>query len=149
MGSRNALGFDFYATVADQVYGGVADEDTIVSRAVLETRGEILTYGGEPIIAYYSSTCGGRTAAVEEVWPYRTGRPYLKSRSDMMPDGRTAYCQESSRYRWNVTWTGDSLRHVLENTLGTRARNPQFRIQRISDVRITGTTPSGRAEATR
>jgi stage II sporulation protein D len=147
MGSRNALGFDFYATVADQVYGGVTGEDTVVSRAVLETRGEIITYQGEPIIAYYSSTCGGRTAAVPEVWPWRNGRPYLKSRSDMAPDGQTAYCQPSNRYRWNVSWSGDSLRHVLQNTLGTRAGNPDFRINRIDDVRITGTTESGRAEA--
>jgi stage II sporulation protein D len=147
MGSRNALGFDFYATVADQVYGGVTGEDTMVSRAVRETRGEIITYQGEPIIAYYSSTCGGRTAAVPEVWPWRNGRPYLKSRSDMMPDGQTAYCQSSNRFRWNVSWTGDSLRHVLQQTLGTRAGNPSFRINRIDDVRITGTTESGRAEA--
>ncbi|HET9438675.1 MAG TPA: SpoIID/LytB domain-containing protein [Longimicrobiales bacterium] len=147
MGSRNALGFDFYATVADQVYGGASGEDSMVSRAVLETRGEIITHQGEPIIAYYSSTCGGRTAAVSEVWPWRNGKPYLQSRSDMMPDGQTAYCGTSNRYRWNVTWSGDSLRHVLEQTLGTRAKNPQLRIARIDDVRITGTTPSGRAEA--
>ncbi len=147
MGSRNALGFDFYATVADQVYGGASGEDSIASRAVMETRGEIITYQGEPIIAYYSSTCGGRTAAVPEVWPWRNGHPYLQGRSDMTPDGQTAYCQTSNRYRWNVTWPGDSLRHVLEKTLGTRANNPQFRITRIDDVRITGTTPSGRAEA--
>jgi stage II sporulation protein D len=147
MGSRNALGFDFYATVADQVYGGTAREDTMITRAVLETRGEIIAYKGEPIIAYYSSTCGGRTAAVAEVWPWRTGRPYLQSRSDMMPDGQTAYCQGSNRYRWNVTWTADSLRHVLQTTLGRRANNPNFRIQQIDNVQITGTTPSGRAEA--
>ncbi len=147
MGSRNALGFDFYATVADQVYGGASGEDSVVSRAVQETRGEILTYRGQPIIAYYSSTCGGRTARVEEVWPWRNGQPYLQSRSDMMPDGQTGYCRESNRYRWNVGWTADSLRHVLEHTLGERMGNPQFRIQSITDVRITGTTPSGRAEA--
>ena len=147
MGSRTALGFDFYATVADQVYGGASGEDSIASRAVRETRGEILTYRGEPIIAYYSSTCGGRTSAVPEVWPWRESKPYLQSRSDMAPDGQTAYCQGSSRYRWAVSWTGDSLRHVLQQTLGTRMNNPQFAIKEITDVRITGTTPSGRAEA--
>jgi stage II sporulation protein D len=147
MGSRNALGFDFYSTVADQVYGGITGEDTMVSRAVRETRGEIITYQGEPIIAYYSSTCGGRTAAIAEVWPWRNGRPYLQSRSDMTPDGQTAYCQSSNRFRWKVTWSEDSLRHVLQNTLGGRLNNPDFRIQRIDNVQVTGTTPSGRAEA--
>lgn len=147
MGSRNALGFDFYSTVADQVYGGATGEDTLVTRAVRETRGEIIAYQGEPIIAYYSSTCGGRTAAVDEVWPWRNGRPYLQSRSDLTPDGQTAYCQGSNRYRWNVTWSGDSLRHVLQQTLATRANNPQLAINRVEDLRITGTTPSGRAQA--
>jgi stage II sporulation protein D len=147
MGSRNALGFDFYATVADQVYGGASGEDSVVTRAVLETRGEIISYKGEPIIAYYSSTCGGRTSAVPEVWPWRNGRPYLQSRSDMTPDGQTAYCQSSNRYRWNVTWTADSLRHVLQTTIGRRTNNPNFRIQQIENVQITGKTPSGRAEA--
>ncbi len=147
MGSRNALGFDFYATVADQVYGGASGEDSLITRAVMDTRGQIITYRGEPIIAYYSSTCGGRTAAVAEVWPWRNGQPYLQSRSDMAPDGQTAYCQQSNRYRWAVSWSGDSLRHVLQQTLGTRANNPQFRINEINDIRITGTTPSGRAEA--
>ncbi len=147
MGSRNALGFDFYATVADQVYGGASGEDTMVSRAVMETRGEIITYQGEPIIAYYSSTCAGKTAAVPEVWPWRNGQPYLKSRSDMRPDGQSAYCDASNRYRWTVTWSEDSLRHVLQTTIGGRLNNPNFRIERINDIRITGTTESGRAEA--
>jgi stage II sporulation protein D len=147
MGSRNALGFDFYATVADQVYGGASGEDTLVSRAVMETRGEIISYQGEPIIAYYSSTCGGRTSAVPEVWPWRNSKPYLKSRSDMMADGQTAYCQSSNRFRWTVTWSEDSLRHVLQNTIGGRLNDQSFRIDRIDDVRITGTTESGRAEA--
>lgn len=147
MGSRNALGFDFYATVADQVYRGALGEDTMVSRAVRETRGEIMTYEGEPIIAYYSSTCGGRTASIPEVWPWRTAKPYVQSRSDLMPDGKTAYCNFSNRFRWTVTWEADSLRHVLQTTLGRRTNNPQLRINRVEDVRITGTTPSGRAEA--
>ena len=87
MGSRDALGFDFYATVADQVYGGTSGEDSVTSRAVRETRGEILTHAGQPIIAYYSSTCGGHTADANESWPWRTPQPYLKGRRDMDGNG--------------------------------------------------------------
>ena len=147
MGNRDALGFDFYATVADQVYGGASGEDTMVTRAVMETRGEIITYKGTPIIAYYSSTCGGRTSEVTESWPWRGPQPYLKSRSDMMPDGQTAYCQSSNRFRWKEAWPGDSLQHVLQTTLRRRLNNPQFRISRIDNIEITGKTPSGRVEA--
>ena len=37
LGRREALGFDVFATVQDQVYGGVGDEYDLVSRAVRET----------------------------------------------------------------------------------------------------------------
>ncbi|MGE5508149.1 MAG: stage II sporulation protein D [Chitinophagales bacterium] len=48
-----------------------------VARAVFETRGQILTYQGKPIVAVYHSTCGGRTENAEEVWG--TYVPYLRS----------------------------------------------------------------------
>lgn len=48
-----------------------------VTEAVAATRGEILTYGGQPIVALYSSTCGGRTENSEDVWG--TYVPYLRS----------------------------------------------------------------------
>ena len=51
-------------------------------------------YQGAPILAYYHSTCGGRTAAVEEVWE-AAPVPYLKSVSDEVPGvkgrGKTAH----------------------------------------------------------
>lgn len=48
-----------------------------VARAVETTRGEILTYDGQPIAALYSSTCGGRTENSEDV--FGTYVPYLRS----------------------------------------------------------------------
>ena len=54
MNRWGAQGFDFVATVQDQVYGGVGSEDSVTSRAVRETAGEILTYDNKPILAYYS-----------------------------------------------------------------------------------------------
>jgi len=48
-----------------------------ISRAVIETAGEILTYDGEPITATFFSTSNGFTENSEDYWenPY----PYLKS----------------------------------------------------------------------
>lgn len=146
MNGRGSLGFDFYATVADQVYGGTSGEDSVVSRAVRETRGEIITHAGRPIMAYYSSTCGGHTADVNESWPWRPPQPYLKGRPDT-DDAGEAYCKTSSRFRWTNAWRGDSLRMVLQQTLSTRLRNPNFRITKVEDVRVTGHSNSGRAEA--
>jgi stage II sporulation protein D len=145
MGSKNALGFDFYATVADQVYTGTSGEDSVVTRAVRETRGEIISYKGTPIIAYYSSTCGGHTADANESWPWRPPQPYLVGKPDLDANGE-AFCKTSNRFRWAVSWSGDSLRNILQNTMRERLRNPNLRIERIEDIRVVDTTKSGRVE---
>ena len=145
LGGRESLGFDFYATVADQVYGGSSSEDAVVSRAVRETRGEILTYEGSPILAYYHSTCGGRTAAIDEVWT-SPPIPYLVSVSDRVgEDGEAYYCEISNRFRWSERWSADELREMLTESLELRGAP----IRHVEAVEVTGRTPSGRAEALR
>src|SRR3970282_740777 len=53
LGRRADLGFDLWATVEDQVYGGTARENAQSDRALRETRGEILLCEGQPIRALY------------------------------------------------------------------------------------------------
>ena len=143
MGGRSNRGFDFFATVADQVYGGAADEDPIVSRAVRETRGEILTHAGRPILAYYSSTCGGRTAAIEDSWPWRAPLPYLRSVSDAVPGTDAHYCDGSSRFRWQQSWTREELLDVLGETLRAYAGGASA-ASGVTDVRLTDDNASRR-----
>lgn len=148
LGSRELHGFDVFATVEDQVYGGAEAEDTVASRAVRETRGEVVTYRGSPILAYYHSTCGGRTAAVEEVWPLPP-QPYLKSVSDAVGRSGRYYCDFSNRFRWSVTWSGSELLAVLARTLVGVAGAPPESVRRITNVAVTGRTRSERVEAVR
>lgn len=145
LGGRESLGFDFYATVMDQVYGGVADEDSIVSRAVRETDGEILTYNGAPILAYYSSTCGGQTAAIEDSWTNRQPLPYLRSVSDRIPGTDEYYCSTSNRFNWTTRWTRAQLLDVLGETLRAHTRGAVQAISRVDEVRLVGRNASGRA----
>jgi len=138
-----AQGFDLYATVADQVYGGAASETPEGRAAVDATRGWILTYGGVPIDAFFYSTCGGRTADGTEVFR-AADRPYLRSVADVADDG-TAYCSISPRFRWHEEWTGEALRATLRRTLpaaggGTTASD----VSEVRDVRVSYRTPSGR-----
>ncbi len=117
----------------------------MVGRAVRETRGEIVTYDGAPIQAYYHSTCGGRTAAIDEVWR-SPPLPYLKSVSDRVEGREDAYyCEISNRFRWSERWTGERLREILSRTLTAGGD----RVRRIEAIEATGRTPSGRAEALR
>lgn len=144
MNGRASLGFDFFATVQDQVYGGTADEDSIVSRAVRETAGEILTHNGRPILAYYSSTCGGRTASIEDSWAGRAPLPYLRSVSDRIPGTDRHYCDSSSRFRWQNEWTRDQLLAVLGETLRAHTGGAVQSVRRVSDVRIAERNASER-----
>ena len=146
----DAQGFDLYATVADQVYGGAASETPEGRAAVEATRGRILTYGGTPIDAFFYSTCGGRTADGTEVFR-AADRPYLRSVADVADDG-VAYCSISPRFRWHEEWTGEALRATLQQTLAAEARaaggaggsDGAPRVSEVRDVRVTYRTPSGR-----
>lgn len=141
LGVRKSLGFDFHATVQDQVYGGVLDEDSIVTRAVRETAGRIVTYRGQPILAYYSSTCGGHTANIEDAWPWREPVPYLRSVSDRNAATGEDYCSFSNRFRWTTRWTRARLNEVLGRTLVQKgAASP---VRRIEGVEIAARSPSG------
>jgi stage II sporulation protein D len=71
-------GFDLLPTTRSQVYRGLTSETSLTSRAVEETRGVIATYKGEPINALYTSTCGGRTEDVENI--FNEAVPYLRGR---------------------------------------------------------------------
>jgi len=81
LGRRAPLGFDLWASVEDQVYGGTARENEQSNRALRATAGEVLLSEGTPIRALYSSACGGRTSNVEDVWPW-PWTPYLRSVRD-------------------------------------------------------------------
>lgn len=76
--AAKAIGAHICATDACQVYIGLAKErqdkgDRWV-QAVDSTRGQVILYRGEPILAQYSSSNGGRSVA--------GGRPYLKAAND-------------------------------------------------------------------
>ena len=60
--------------------------------AVNSTKGEIITYEGEPINAFFHSNSGGETEAPIDVWG-GSGYPYLQSVST---SGEDAYSQYSS-----------------------------------------------------
>jgi stage II sporulation protein D len=134
-------GFDLYATVAEQVYGGAERETPEGNDAVTATRGRILTYDGQPIDAFFYSTCGGRTADGTEVFR-GADRPYLRSLPDVADDG-TAYCSISPRFRWRETWSGDELRAILRQTLPTLGVS-SGEADDVTDLRVAYRTPSGR-----
>jgi stage II sporulation protein D len=83
LGHRGAEGYDLVADSRAQVYGGVAAEREVTTRAIEETRGVAAVFPNEdgrltPIQALYTANCGGRTENNEEVFGGKA-LPYLRS----------------------------------------------------------------------
>jgi len=104
------------ATDADQVYGGADGRYEQARRIVAETRGTILETGGQPLCAYFMSTCGGATIDGAAIFPGATR------------DGLVAvpcnWCRASPKYRWTRTLALSDL----ERRLGVSANS----IERIA-----------------
>ncbi|MDO8500731.1 MAG: SpoIID/LytB domain-containing protein [Gemmatimonadaceae bacterium] len=158
MAESGSRGFDMFASVQDQVYGGVDAEKPISDAAVESTRGMVLRYGGRIINTPYHSTCGGSTAEVQEVWWRQPNQPYLRPVSDRIPGTDSYYCDPSPRFRWTATFEGDQLQSTLEKYLGsvTAGSEPsvsanssaaRLSLGRITGLRIQGRTASDRIAA--
>lgn len=115
---RRGLGYDICATVACQVFHG---RDVVEgpfgerwAAAVAATAGEVLAYEGDPILARYSSSSGGRTQDNEEVFPREGPRPYLKGVDD-------PYDEVSPLHRWTTRFTREEFDALLarSESLGT------------------------------
>jgi stage II sporulation protein D len=117
--------FDVYRDSRSQVYAGVAAETPVTNDAVSSTTGEVLSYEGRIVTAYYDSDAGGRTAAVEDVYTGRSPEPYLVSVSD-------PYDSLSPYRHWRLALTAERLSSRLGSV--------------IEDVRVTH-APSGVATA--
>jgi stage II sporulation protein D len=133
--------YDVTSTVLNQVYKG-RNADQIVSAAVAATNGEILTYDGSPIIAYYHSTSVGRTELPEEV--FGKSYPYLKSVP--APDNPSPYTMWTRRMSLAEIGEATGVTHlkdivILSHTATGRVRdlslvsNPGTRELKATELR--------------
>jgi SpoIID/LytB domain protein len=98
--------FDVLPDTSDQVYGGIRAERRETNLAVGATAGRVLTWNGQIVEAFYSSSSGGRTASSADVF----GRPlpYLVPVSD-------PYDAISPYHRWRpLAFTIDALAAHLQ-----------------------------------
>ncbi len=112
-----------------------------VVAAVNETAGQIITYNGSPIVAAYSSCCGGYTASAYEVWG-GTGYPYWQPVYDDA-------CAPSSHHDWDVSFTWPEFEAIINSRSETAVgelygfvildRGPSGR---VTKVRLEGSAGS-------
>ncbi len=99
--------YDVEANTNDQAYtGGMIVP--IAAEAARTTRGQVITYNGGLIRAYYSSTCGGRPASAAYAWPKVAGTEFNNAKP-LQGKVRQAPCKDSKWYRWSVTRDDDEL----------------------------------------
>jgi stage II sporulation protein D len=143
--------FDVRTDVRDQVYGGVRKVEDIAGRVVDDTKGLILTYNSEPASVFYSSTCGGKTEDVENVFG-NVSIPYLKS----ITDGHPPYCSASPRASWEERFTGERIVNLLRQggkinqgdyTLSGIKINSRFRSGKINEIEFLLNKKSGGKES--
>jgi stage II sporulation protein D len=134
-GSYGSRGYDLKPTVASQVYKGAAAETSLSNAAVNATRGQVVTYNGKVIRAYFHASAGGYTESADAVWG--ESLPYLRP----VPD----FDQRSPRYTWQRSYSADEIKNGLSKIgqdVGDVIRiEPLQRAYsgRVTRVRVTGT----------
>ncbi len=131
LGRHGAQGFDLCASVHCQVYGGTTKEHPQCNKAVDETRGEILTYLGKAVEAYFHSNCGGTTEKVNLVWGL-IDKPFL-------PRKKCSFGTGDSRYNWRQSFSKREILELLKAKTSVRGSE-------IEAIRIKTASPSGRAQ---
>lgn len=107
LGQFRALGYDLVDTPRSQLYMGMSAEHPLSTRAVEETAREVILHKGELINALYTSTCGGMTENVENVFSGRP-TPYLKSTE----------CTYEKQAEWLIEgWKGPAVIAAAERNI--------------------------------
>jgi len=145
-GQYEEKGFDLLPGVMDQVYRGMTREDSVANRAITATHGIVMMAQGNLIEAYYSSTCGGHTSRIEEVWD-KPAEIYLVGGYDRAASGGGAFCSQSKHFRWSEAWSGVEIEQVLQQTLPRELEWPaDSTMGSLVDLRILGRDSSGRVQ---
>jgi stage II sporulation protein D len=127
---RLDLPYHMESTVLDQVYHGVEREHPDAIRAVLETRGVVLSHAKRPVQAYFHASCGDHTESAAEGWG--TDLPYL-------PGSPCGACTMATRYRWAASIPRAKLDAAFNPLLG----------ERVEKITIVDKTKTGRVKTVR
>ncbi len=127
--ARRGAAYQLESSVMDQVYDGADAEDGRAAYGVRETAGQVLTYDGKIIQAFYHSNCAGHTESSRNVWglsiPYLQGVP-------------CRYCSESNPIKWDVNLTMRKVESAL--------RSAGYPVSGLKELRVRGRNQSGRVQ---
>jgi len=103
-GKSSGKTYDVVSTTTSQVYRGFDVEAIESNSAVDATHGQVITYNGKLIVAYFHSSSGGHTEDAKNVWS--ADLPYLKGAPDRFSDN-------SPGGTWEFVLSNESLKNRL------------------------------------
>lgn len=128
--------YDVTNDIYSQVYGGRDSERYRTDLAVDHTRGQVLTYHGQIIPAYFHATCGGLTEDARELWDHLPDIPPLRG----VPDG---FCKDSPHMHWKKNFRLKDIQNALNlhgykvGTVKDMSIIDRDRSDRIDHLKIT------------
>ena len=122
---------------AREKWGGDYDPwEARIEQAVAETDGQVVLYGGQPILAVFHSSSAGKTAAAEDVWS--GSLPYLKSvdspeNEDTVPNyySVVTFTAEEAKAKLLAARPGLKLEGAPEDWLGAITENGSGRVETL------------------
>ncbi|MCX5686153.1 MAG: SpoIID/LytB domain-containing protein [Candidatus Omnitrophica bacterium] len=121
--------YDLRSDIYSQVYGGRTSEKWSTTRAVDLTKGEVLTYNGDIVPAYYHATCAGYTEDASALWNMDV--PYLKG-------VQCGYCKNSKHYKWR--------KEISLWELADKLKDGGYKIGKIASVTVLSKNRSDRVD---
>jgi stage II sporulation protein D len=107
-------GFTAYPDTRSQMYRGIAAEYPSTESAVSNTRGQVVTYQGKPVVTYFFSTSGGKTENVENSFIGALPRPWLQGVDD--PFDSVSPRHRWGPYRMTLAQAGRKLRGLVKGS---------------------------------
>jgi len=120
---------DYYlkADISSQVYGGVYGERYRTNKAVDQPRGEVLTYRGKLLPAFFHATCGGKTENAARLWNVNL-RP--------LKGTKCPFCKHSPHFYWS--------RSISVSDIIERLKKNGYEVSDIISIDTGRRDPSGR-----
>jgi len=127
MENNKAKPFDVTSDIYSQVYGGRSAERYRTNLAVDQTEGEVLTFQGKILPAYFHANSGGYTEDASELWKH-----------DMAPlkGVRSEFSRYSPHYVWKKNFQSSEIQKKL-NANG-------YQLGLIKDIQVLERNRSGR-----
>lgn len=119
--------FDLYSDVRSQMYKGTGKKYDNVTKAVNETKGEVLKYNGKLFFTYYHANCGGGTDDVRS-WNFKANA--LKTLEG-------ASCKFDAHSK-SYTWSMDIPRSKVEKYAQSAGLNGKLKNMKVSNKTSTG-----------